>query len=321
MRRVRLSDALEQYQGYLVVERGAARNTLSAYSRDLTRYLAWLAEQGVTQPEGITYDLVAAYLAQLADAGLGPRSVARALAAIKGFHRFLVTDDICPTVPAANLPAPKRPQCLPEVLSREEVQALLDQPFGDELPPATGGSAASAARAERRRACDARDRAMLELLYGCGLRASELIGLDRADVHLSDELLRVLGKGSKERVVPLMGSAAEQLERYLTRFRPQLAQGPKSGDAVFLNQRGGRISRQTVYNVCVERGRMVGIDGLHPHTLRHSYATHLLEGGADLRVVQELLGHADIGTTQLYTHLDRDELRITYLQAHPRAHS
>ena len=316
---MQLSDALAQYQGYLVVERGAARNTVTAYLRDLERYLAWLSDQGVSEPEAITRDLVAAYLAHLAAEGLGPRSAARALAAIKGFHRFLVTDDICPTVPAANLPAPKRPQRLPEVLSREQVQALLDQPFGDELPAASGGSAAAVARAERRRACDARDRAMLELLYGCGLRASELIGLDRADVHLSDELLRVLGKGSKERVVPLMGSAAQQLERYLNLFRPVLAQGPKSGDAVFLNQRGGRLSRQTVFNVCAERGRLVGIDGLHPHTLRHSYATHLLEGGADLRVVQELLGHADIGTTQLYTHLDRNELRITYLLAHPRA--
>ena len=164
-----------------------------------------------------------------------------------------------------------------------------------------------------------RDHAILEVLYGCGLRVSELVGLDRREALLEEELLLVLGKGSKERVVPISGAAMHALVAYLDAGRPQLVRAARPKDAVFLNVRGGRLSRQSVHTLCEKYGRLVGIKGLHPHTLRHSYATHLVEGGADLRVVQELLGHASIATTQIYSHVDRTHVRFEYLTAHPRA--
>jgi integrase/recombinase XerD len=212
----------------------------------------------------------------------------------------MVADEICENFPTADLPLPAKPARLPDVLSVEQAEALLDQPF----PKTAAGQ---------------RDRAILETLYGCGLRVSELCGLDLRDVHLDKEVVRVFGKGSKERVVPIMGSAARVMGDYFTQWRPGLV-GRTPTQAVFLNQRGGRISRQSVHAIVERAGRMVGVQGLHPHTLRHSFATHLLEGGADLRVVQELLGHADISTTQLYTHVDRTHVRGVYLAAHPRAH-
>ena len=298
---MQLVDALEQYLGYLAVERGSAENTIDAYERDLARYLSWLAQRGVYRPEEIDRDLVMGHVADLSLAGSAPASVERAVSAIKGFHKFLVTDGICSTVPTTNLPSPRKIQRLPQVLSRHQVARLLDQPF-----------------AETSR--DQRDRTILEVLYGCGLRVSELCGLNVSDVFLRDQLLRVFGKGSKERMVPVLGTAAAALRDYLELWRDGLTSTRTQSDAVFLNARGGRLSRQTVFNVCATRGRLVDIEGLHPHTLRHSFATHLLEGGADLRSVQELLGHADISTTQLYTHIDRTHIRSTYLAAHPRAH-
>lgn len=294
-----LEDALTDYLDYLIVERGSSANTVEAYNRDLTRYVEWLAEHDVVLPSDVSRKLVERHVAELADVGFAPASVERALSAIKGFHRFMVADEICAFSPAADVPLPAKPKRLPEVLSQAQAAALLDQPFAS---TPTG----------------LRDKAMLEVLYGCGLRASELLGLDRRAVLLDDELLRVFGKGSKERVVPILGTAQNALRRYLDEGRGALV-GKKPNDAVFLNVRGGRITRQTVYDVAERYGRLAGIEGLHPHTLRHSYATHLLEGGADLRAVQELLGHASISTTQLYTHVDLTHIRRVYLDAHPRA--
>lgn len=296
-----LARACAEYLDYLSVERGSSPNTVEAYGRDLGRYLAYLAQDGVTRPDEVTREEIRGHIRALEDVGLSPASVERAVSAIKGFHRFMVAEQITAVHPTAELPLPAKPSRLPDVISREQAAALLDQPF----PRTASGQ---------------RDRAMLEVLYGCGLRVSELCGLDQRDVVLEDEVLRVFGKGSKERVVPVMGTAAATLASYLGEWRSGLV-GRTSVPAVFLNAHGGRISRQSVHSIVERYGRVVGIEGLHPHTLRHSFATHLLEGGADLRIVQELLGHADISTTQLYTHVDRTHVRMAYLCAHPRAHA
>lgn len=294
-----LAHALEEYLGYLAVERGSSENTIASYGRDLARYVAWLAERGVTDPEDVTRQLIEEHVGALVDVGLAPSSVERAVSAIKGLHRFMVADELCSAFPTADLPLPAKPARLPDVISVETAARLLDQPF----PQTPSGL---------------RDRAILETLYGCGLRASELCGLDLRSVVLDEALLRVHGKGGKERVVPVMGTAAAALSAYLEQGRGELV-GRRPTQAVFLNVRGGRLSRQSVHAIVERYGRVAGIEGLHPHTLRHSYATHLLEGGADLRAVQELLGHANIATTQLYTHVDRSHIRRVYLAAHPRA--
>ena len=295
-----LARAKREYLDYLAIERGSSSNTVEAYGRDLDRYLAFLSDAGIARPEDVTRAAIEDHIAALTGVGLAPTSVERAVSAIKGFHRFMVADQITENHPTADLPLPAKPKHLPDVLSIEQARALLEQTF-------------------RETPLDQRDRAILEVLYGCGLRVSELCGLDQREVYLDDEMLRVFGKGSKERVVPIMGSAAAALGDYLVRWRPQLV-GKRLSGAVFLNVRGGRISRQSVHAICERYGRLAGIEGLHPHTLRHSFATHMLEGGADLRIVQEILGHANIATTQLYTHIDRTHVRMAYLAAHPRAH-
>lgn len=285
--------------GYLAFERGSSSHTVEAYGRDLERYVKALEEKGVTEPDDVTRPLIEEHLEHLAEEGYAPSSVERALSAIKSFHRFMLQEEISSASPAAALPLPKKAERLPDVLSVRQALALLDQPF----PKTAAGQ---------------RDRAIIEVLYGCGLRVSELTGLDVGAVSLEDEVVRVIGKGSKERLVPLMGSAHKALAEYLSDWRGELVSS-RSGAAVFLNVRGGRISRQSVFAIVERAGRVVGIDGLHPHALRHSFATHMLQGGADIRIVQELLGHSSIQTTQLYTHLDRSHLRMAYLSAHPRA--
>ncbi len=294
-----LTEAREEYLNYLAVERGSSKNTVEAYGRDLLRYVDYLESLGVTDPDDVTRTLVEDYLGVLTDVGLAPTSVERSLSAIKGFHRFMAQELIAEECPTAAIPLPKRPAKLPDVISQETAARLLDQHF-----PATPAGL--------------RDHAMLEVLYGCGLRASELIGLDLRDFSAEQELLRVFGKGSKERVVPILGSAKTALTAYLEQGRGELV-GRRPTSAVFLNVRGGRITRQSAHAIVERYGRLAGIEGLHPHTLRHSFATHLLEGGADLRVVQELLGHASIATTQLYTHVDTSHIRRVYMASHPRA--
>ena len=237
------------------------------------------------------------------DGGYSDASVERAVAAVKGLHAFLVRDGIVAQNPTAALRLPKKAERLPECLSVGDVSALLDQDF----PEGEMGL---------------RDHAILEVLYGCGLRVSELVGLDVGDVHFDDGFVLVRGKGSKERLAPLVGSAARAMAQYIADGRRRLAahaRGSKT-PAVFLNKNGGRLSRQSVHVICERYGRQVGLVGLHPHTLRHSFATHMLAGGADLRVLQEILGHADISTTQVYTHVDRTQLTEVYLSAHPLAH-
>ncbi len=295
-----LERARDEYLSYLVVDRGSAPNTVEAYGRDLARYVRFLGSRDVLDAGDVTREDVEAFVASFAELDYAVASAERALAAVRGFHAFLVAERICERNPAKAVPLPRRPQHLPEVLSIEQARALVEQPF----PHTAAGQ---------------RDRAILEVLYGCGLRVSELCGLDVRDVMLADELVRVFGKGSKERVVPLSSAARAAVEAYMDDWRPSLVRPGKSGDAVFLNVRGGRLTRQSVHAICERYGRMVGIEGLHPHVLRHCFASHLVEGGADLRVVQELLGHASIATTQIYSHIDLTHIRWEYLTAHPRA--
>jgi integrase/recombinase XerD len=292
----------DDFLGYLTVERGSSPNTIAAYRADLDRYLAFLGGRGPVTPDQISRDDVTAWIGSLRAEGAAPRTVERRVAAIKSFHRFLVREGITTNHPTSALPLPQVPERLPDVASIEDVERMLSQPF----PEGPAGY---------------RDRAMLEVLYGCGLRVSEFAGLDLRDVDMAEGYLRVFGKGSKERITPISGAAAAALQEYLVHGRPFLRTkktGRQDPDAVFINIRGGRLTRATIHALVHAYGGRVGLD-LHPHTLRHSFATHLLEGGADLRALQEMLGHADISTTQVYTHVDRTHVREEYLSTHPRA--
>lgn len=299
-----LACALAEYLGYLRVERGSSKNTVAAYGRDLAAWTSWLAEEcAVVDPDAVERSHVERYTAHLRELGRAPSSVERAVSAIKGFHRFMFAEGLSERLPTSEVRLPKKPRRLPHDITVDQAAALLDQPFPD--TPA-----------------GARDQAMLEVLYGCGLRVSELVGLDVERCYLADGFVRVTGKGSKERLVPIVGTAVERLESYLAWARPVLAARGREAHAVFLNARdGSRITRQAVYTVVERAGAAVGVAGLHPHTLRHAFATHMLAGGADLRTLQEMLGHADISTTQIYTHVDREHIRAEYYNAHPRARS
>lgn len=297
---MRIDDARDEFLAYLEVEKGSSQNTVVSYGYDLKRYVRCMEELGKEHVEDITRGDVERFVATYAELDYAAASAERALSAVRSLHAFLLAEGLCEHNPARDVPAPKHPLRLPSVLSIEQARRLLDQPFGASAPAQ-------------------RDRTILELLYGCGLRVSELCGLDLVHVMSREGLLRVLGKGSKERVVPLLGTASKALEDYLGSWRPLLVKPGRLTDAVFLNQRGTRLTRQWVHTVCERYGRLVDISGLHPHTLRHSFATHLVEGGADLRVVQELLGHATIATTQIYSHVDLTHVRWEYLTAHPRA--
>jgi integrase/recombinase XerD len=294
---------IDDYLGHLAVERGASPNTIASYGRDLAEYERFLASRHLASPEDVTRDDVTAFVSSLRERGLAPSSVERKVAAVKGLHKFLVREGLTENHPTARLPLPKVPERLPDVISIDDADRLLSQPFAD--TPA-----------------GLRDRALLEVLYGCGMRVSELVGLDTTELDLEAGFARVLGKGSKERLVPVGGMAAHALEAYLRRGRPFLRPRRSVGaatSAVFLNARGGRLTRQAAFRIVRDSGARVGLDGLHPHTLRHSFATHMLEGGADLRALQEMLGHADVSTTQVYTHVDRRHVREEYLSTHPRA--
>jgi integrase/recombinase XerD len=304
---VGLSDPVGRFLDYLSVERGLAPNTLEAYRRDLRRYAEFLGTRGVKDPVAAGEAEIAAFVAHLSEAEFEPgkryrpSSVARALAAVRSLHRFLVLEGDTEADPAEGVARPKVPRTLPRPLSVDEVAALVAAPAGDD-PAAL------------------RDRAILETLYGAGLRISELVGLDVDDVDLDEGSVRAVGKGSKERVVPLGRFAVRALEGYLVRGRPDLASARTRG-ALFLNQRGGRLTRQGCTNIIKAMARRAGIrKRVTPHMLRHSFATHLLEGGADVRVVQELLGHASVATTQIYTLVTKDRLREVYFTSHPRAH-
>lgn len=298
-----MTNYVAEYLNHLSAERGASKHTLSAYAHDLAEYSSYLADRGVTDLTAATRDDITAYVASLRRRGLAASTIERRVAALKGLHKFLVRDGVTENHPTAKLPLPKVPDRLPDAVSIDDVDRLLSQPFPD--TPA-----------------GLRDRAILEVLYGCGLRVSELTGLDLTNVDLEGGALRVFGKGEKERVVPVAGMAVHALRAYLSEGRPRLGRRRSIAGldpaAVFVNASGGRISRQGVFAIVKRYGMRIDLP-LHPHTLRHSFATHLLEGGADLRAVQEMLGHADISTTQIYTHVDMRHIREEYLTTHPRA--
>jgi integrase/recombinase XerD len=289
---------------FLELEKNASHNTLASYKLDITRYLDFLERKRVHDMNSVTERHATQFVALLRSTGLAPRSVTRACSAIKAFHRFLVGDKITERNPVETLDTPKLPRDLPDVLSQEEVTDILEQP---EPSP------------EDRRGLWLRDKAILEVLYATGIRVSELIALRQSHIYEDSGLIRVLGKGSRERVVPIGGTALRWIARYRAETRPLLHRRGESQDALFLNARGTPMTRMAVWKIVRAYTNKTGISKeVHPHTFRHSFATHLLEGGADLRAVQEMLGHADISTTQIYTHVDRAYLKEVHRTFHPR---
>ncbi len=290
---------LEAFRDHLSVERGLSPRTVDAYLRDVGRLARFATERGVEVPDGIGYALLRDYVADLADTGRAASTVARAISSLRGYFGFLVEDGLIADDPSEPLESPRRGRPLPDVLSVAEIEGLLE---------AIGVNDQAAFR----------DRAILEVLYGCGLRVSELCALRVRDLDLEEGWTRVLGKGAKERLVPLGADARLAVRRYLRELRPRLDRGRSRG-CLFLNHRGGPLSRMGVWKILRRYVERTGISKrVTPHTLRHSFATHLLEGGADLASVQEMLGHADISTTEIYTHVDRAHLREVHRFHHPR---
>jgi integrase/recombinase XerD len=308
-----ISQLLAEHEMWLTVERGLAVNSLAAYRRDLRRYEQFLRAAGIDDPAAIGEATVSRYVDYLGtltvaegdtETRLAPASIARGLVAVRSFHRFCASEGLLDTDPSEQVGAPRVPQGIPKALDEPEIDAILHSVVGD------------APRAQR-------DRAILEVLYATGVRISELVGLDLADIDLDDGIARVLGKGDKERVVPMGRAARSELRTYCADGRlalrsPRVAR--RDADAVFLNARGGRLTRQGCWQLVRRAGERVGLgERLSPHVLRHSCATHMLDHGADIRVVQELLGHASVSTTQVYTKVSPERLRAVYESAHPRA--
>ncbi len=299
----RFESLVLDFLAYLELERGLSRNTLDAYRTDLHQYGEYLGAHDLDALTAGPAD-ISEFLAELATGGEGraysSATVHRKAACLRSFYKNLRRDELIGDDPTAALSSPRRAKKLPQVLNYAEVQKLLASPRGDE-PTAL------------------RDRALLEVMYACGLRASETIGLDVGDVDLHEGFLRARGKGSKERLVPLGRKAIAAISSYMRGGRPKLV-GERHEARLFLNFRGGPLSRQGLYKIVQRNARTAGLAGqLSPHTLRHSFATHLLAGGCDLRAVQEMLGHADISTTQMYTHLSGEQLKTVYFNSHPRA--
>lgn len=295
-----IDQAIDEFLAHLRVEKGSSPLTIEAYGADLADYASFLEEANIAKLERIDRDAVVAYEADLAERGYAVSSIDRHISAVKSFHRFCVREEFIQSSPAANVHLPSAPARLPDVLSIEQVNKLLESVNATD---ATG----------------LRNRAILEVLYGCGLRVSECSDLDMGNCALAEGYVRVVGKGDKERISPIAGCALHALAAYLQEGRSVFFKPAKPTSAVFLNVRGGRLSRQSIHSIVARAGLAIGVDNLHPHTLRHSFATHMLAGGADLRVIQEILGHSDISTTQVYTHVNRAHIQEEYLSAHPRA--
>ncbi|KJL45923.1 Tyrosine recombinase XerD [Microbacterium hydrocarbonoxydans] len=299
---MRLERALDAYLRHVTIERGLSAHTVSAYRRDLDGYVEWLAAAGIEDTSEITQAIVGGFVAERSSATPSPAatSLARLQSSVRGWHRFLVREGIEQDDPTGRLRPPKAPRRLPKALTIDQVGRLLTAPSADDP-------------------IGIRDRALLELLYATGARVSEAVGLDVDDLAHGD-VLRLRGKGSKERIVPIGSYARDAIDAYLTRVRPGLAAKGRSSARLFLGARGAPLSRQSAWLVIRAAAETAQITAeISPHTLRHSFATHLLQGGADVRVVQELLGHASVATTQIYTHVSVDALRDIYATSHPRA--
>ncbi|MCE4024362.1 MULTISPECIES: site-specific tyrosine recombinase XerD [unclassified Microbacterium] len=299
---MQLDRALDAYLRHVTIERGLAGHTLAAYRRDLGGYVTWLGAQGIADTGAITAETVAAFAAERAGSEPPPAasSLARLQSSVRGWHRFLAREGIADADPSARLRPPKQPRRLPKALTIDQVERLLAAPSAEDP-------------------IGIRDRALLELLYATGARVSEAVSLDVDDLA-HGEVLRLRGKGSKERIVPVGSYARAAVDAYLTRVRPALAARGRASSKLFLGARGAPLSRQSAWLIirAAAEGAQITAE-VSPHTLRHSFATHLLQGGADVRVVQELLGHASVATTQIYTHVSVDTLRDVYATAHPRA--
>ncbi|MGO1666580.1 site-specific tyrosine recombinase XerD [Flaviflexus sp.] len=296
--------AVAGYLNSIAVERSLSDNTVSAYSRDLDRYLAYLETLAIENLSDLTGEQVAGFAEYLSDEGLAPSSLARTLTAVRSFHKFALGEGWTEDSPAKELQLPKQERRLPKPISIEEVTALID---AASIPDPPIGP---------------RDQALMEVLYGTGARISEAVGLAIDDVDLEGHAVRLFGKGRKERIVPLGSYAIDAIESYLVRARPELASKGKGTPALFLNTLGRPLSRQSAWAVIQACADRAGITShISPHTLRHSYATHLLSGGADVRVVQELLGHSSVTTTQIYTAVSIETLKETFATSHPRARS
>jgi integrase/recombinase XerD len=310
---VRLERAVDAYLRHISIERGLSEHTVAAYRRDLSGYVEWLTQHGIHDSGEVTAGLVGEFAAERASADPPPAasSLARLQSSVRGLHRFLAREGIEDEDPTGRLRPPKAARLLPKALTIDQVERLLDAsgpPAGLELPGGDVGDLIGL-----------RDRALLELLYATGARVSEVVQLDVDDLAHGD-VVRVRGKGSKERVIPVGSYARAALDAYLTRARPALSRRGRAGPRLFLGARGAPLSRQSAWLIiqhAAERAQLTA--HVSPHTLRHSFATHLLQGGADVRVVQELLGHASVATTQIYTHVSVDALRDIYATSHPRA--
>jgi integrase/recombinase XerD len=294
-----MQNLLNSYFDHLLIEKGVADNTLEAYRRDLKRYVSFLEQKGLTDVRSVIPKTVIEFLVQIKGEGLSANSMNRSLAALRGFYKFLLQEKAVEESPLANIELAKVWMRLPDTVSPEEMNLILSQP-GDQTPAAL------------------RDTAMLELLYATGLRVSELISLTMNSINWQVGFLIVMGKGSKERVVPIGKTAYDCVRRYVDEARPRLLKS-KTTEVLFLNRFGGALSRQGLWKIIVHYAQKAGLQkNVHPHTFRHSFASHLLEGGADLRAVQVMLGHADISTTQIYTHVTRERLKEIHRKYHPR---
>ncbi|MBX3043862.1 MAG: site-specific tyrosine recombinase XerD [Candidatus Kapabacteria bacterium] len=292
---------LKSYMNFISLEKGLAMNTYSSYLHDLKVYAEFLISQNVVSYRDSTTDFIQEFLKSLDDIGIGSSSRMRYLSTIRGFYNFLLSSAKISSNPAEIVDMPKKGRKLPETLSINQVELILNQPDTTTIP-------------------GIRDRAMLETMYASGLRVSELINLKQRDILAESEIIRVFGKGSKERIVPVGEEALFWISKYQSAVRPLFLKGYLTDDVIFLNQRGKPLSRMGFWKILDAYARTAGLEvHVHPHMLRHSFATHLLEGGADLRIVQEMLGHSDISTTQIYTHIDRDFIKEVHRTFHPRA--
>jgi integrase/recombinase XerD len=294
-----MQEILPRYLNHLLIERGVTQNTLEAYRRDLRRYFQFLLQKDITKLQEVEPEVIIEYLVQIKGEGLSANSMNRALAALRGLYKYLLQEKIIGQSPLVNIELAKVWMRLPDTISKEEMNVILIQP---------GNQTAAAMR----------DTAMLELLYATGIRVSELINLTMNSVNWQVGFLVVMGKGSKERIVPIGKTAYDCTRLYVDKSRPQLMQ-KKITDVLFLNRFGTKFTRQGLWKIVIRYAQKAGLQKkVHPHTFRHSFASHLLEGGADLRTVQVMLGHADISTTQIYTHITRDRLREIHAKYHPR---
>lgn len=295
---------VDKFFRFLQLEKSLATNSIDAYRRDIARYIVFLESRSVIRSTDVSDDDVTAFIHELRDLGLSARSIARNLSAVRSLHRFLLGEKITVIDPTINTEVPKRGKSLPDVLNVGEINQIIN---------ATGHK-----KSDEKKLW-IRDRAILETLYATGMRVSELTELRMSNVFFDDQMVRVFGKGSKERLIPIGTPALEWIQKYQSEVRGSSAKKHGSNDAVFLNWRGKPMTRAAVWNIVKEYTRLARISKqVHPHTFRHSFATHLLEGGADLRAVQEMLGHADISTTQIYTHIDREFVKAEHRKFHPR---